>query len=292
MSDTKTIVKVDTGRPALVVTGASEISIRGGTAFNGVSFQTDTPVVIDVPLEPGGDYGVIVNEGAVGYARLQSGALGADVLGGFHFAPGGNAGARQGGDAAPAINPHSLWDVAFRPACPDPRGMALVDASCMRFWCDIYLTNIDHLAAGTSRLGLTIADGEDLPNDPTGGRFRRFDYAAACAVMKHHGKGLLGIDEFFAAAFGVTEKSSADDEPSVTQLDASRTSKWGIIQATGNMWIWGHDGDPDEPRPSLFGGAWLYGSGAGSRCADLGDWPERSGGGVGARGRSDHLQLD
>jgi hypothetical protein len=68
-------------------------------------------------------------------------------------------------------------------------------------------------------------------------------------------------------------------------------SKWGIFDATGTMWQWGTDGDPDNPRPSVFGGSWLSGGSAGSRCAHLACWPGDSSGSIGARGASDHLNL-
>ena len=63
------------------------------------------------------------------------------------------------------------------------------------------------------------------------------------------------------------------------------------MQATGNLWIWGHDGDPDSPRASLFGGSWFNGGSAGSRAASVDSWPGLSDGNVGARGRSDPLPL-
>ncbi len=64
------------------------------------------------------------------------------------------------------------------------------------------------------------------------------------------------------------------------------------MQPTGNKWQWGHDGDPDEPRASFFGGSWLYDDNAGSRYANVACiWPESSRGNLGARGRGDHLQL-
>ena len=65
----------------------------------------------------------------------------------------------------------------------------------------------------------------------------------------------------------------------------------GLIQASGNLWQWGHDGDPDEPRASLVGGSWWFDGDAGSRQALLGcAWPGNSSGSIGARGRCDHLQ--
>ncbi|OYX80463.1 MAG: hypothetical protein B7Y77_00545, partial [Bradyrhizobium sp. 35-63-5] len=205
--------------------------------------------------------------------------------------PGGNATARAGGDDVPAINPRSLWDLNFRPASADPRGMTLVDGPRGKFWCDIYLLAKDHLAQGTSQCGTMIADGVEPPQNPDGGYFSKLDYATAVAAMKHHGKGLLSIEEFFAAAFGVTERTSTNDDPETTQLDAARTSRFGLMQATGNLWVWGHDGDPDSPRPSIFGGSWWGVGNAGSRRASVGNWAGYSLELLGARGRSDHLQL-
>jgi hypothetical protein len=46
-----------------------------------------------------------------------------------------------------------------------------------------------------------------------------------------------------------------------------------MMQATGNLYVWGHDGDPDTPRASLFGGDWDDGEFAGSRCADVDTGP-------------------
>jgi hypothetical protein len=123
-----------------------------------------------------------------------------------------------------------------------------------------------------------------------GGHFANLNYDTALAVMNHHGKGLLGTEEFFAAAFGVTERTSRRSDPRVTGLDAPRTSKFGVMQATGNMWTWGHDGDPDEPQASLFGGAWSFGAICGSRASNWYVTPSLSYDGIGARGRCDHLQ--
>ena len=287
---TPILLKTDPTAPALIVTGPNSISIKGGTTFAGRTFTEDTPVIFDVALEAGADYAVTVKDGAVGYARLCAPPSGTDILGGFHYAPGGNAPARAGGDSVPAINPYSVWDQNFRPKCACPCGMAFVAArNC---WVDIYLTAKDHLANGTSQFGVTIADGDDPPENPDGGRFKKFDYATACAVMTHHGKTLLSVDDFFASAIGVTEKTSCDDDPDITGLYAPRTSKFGLMQPTGTMWQWGDDGDPDMPRASIFGGSWLHGEIAGSRYANVAySWPDSSNDYIGARGRSDHLQL-
>ncbi|WP_315920368.1 hypothetical protein [Mesorhizobium sp. SP-1A] len=271
-----------------VATGRETISIRGGTEIGTVKFLEDTPILPPL-LEPGTDYAVRIEDGnPMVYAC--GGGLPDGAIGGFHFAPGGNADEGKGGDAQPAINPASCWDVGFRPACPDPRGMALVERDGLRFWCDIYLLGVDHVSKGTSRFGDEIADGRSLPASQDGkGKVKKLDYATAVAIYVHHGKQLLGAEEFFAAAYGVRERSSAKDDPERTNLDAERTSCAGIMQATGNMWIWGTDGHPVDPRPSLFGGSWLHGGHSGSRYALLVYWPDYSGGSVSARGRSDHL---
>ncbi|MEI9995149.1 MAG: hypothetical protein WDM91_11180 [Rhizomicrobium sp.] len=287
------LIRPDATASAFKVIGRNNLVVKAGTVFAGHTFAEDIDVKpdLDPGYIPGADYIVRFDGADLSVSRPTGIPEGETLLGGFHYAPGGNAPSRSGGDDVPAINPYSLWDVGFRPACPDPRGMTLVEAPGGCFWCDIYLTGTNHLADGTSKFGATIADGTDLPRDSNGSPVRRFDYEAAKAAMAAHGKGLLGVDEFFAAAFGVTEKTAAPRDPVTTGLDALRTSRFGLMQATGNMWAWGHDADPDMPRPSFFGGSWLNDEDAGSRCADLGAWPDDSVVNIGARGRSDHLQL-
>lgn len=275
--------------PVLVVTGRDTLALRAGTVIDGTEFPDETPVGIAEPLVAGVDYAIAIEAGAP-VARPCGHDVPAGAIGGFHFAPGGNAPARAGGYAIPAINPASLWDAGFRPACADPRGMALVTQLGRRFWCDIYLLGVDHLTLGTSRHGVTIADGRSLPQAPDGkGRTKKLDYPTAVAIYAHHGKALLTYDEFRSAAFGATERGSADKDPVTTGLDAARTSQAGIMQATGNLWVWGTDGDPDDARPSIFGGSWISGDAAGSRYAYLGYWPDDSRDFISARGRCDHL---
>jgi len=265
------LIKTDPAAPALMVNGRGRV---GET------------------LVPGADYGVIVDAGGRPYIeRLTTLPIAAACLGGFHFAPGGNAADRSGGDIVPVVNRYSLWDINFRPACPDPRGMAVHEVAGIKCWLDIYLLGKDHLADGTSRFGVTIADGNDPPQNPAGGYFAKLDYPTAAAVMKHHGKSLASVDELRAAAHGVTERSSASRDPKITGLDAARTGCRGLMQATGNLWAWCHDGDPDQPRASLFGGSWCNGDSAGSRYASVDFWPDYSDENIGARGRGDHLQL-
>jgi hypothetical protein len=291
--DAPALIRPDPHASVFKTTGRDSVVVKAGTVFAGHAFAHDTsvPLHLNAAGEPGyiagADYVVNCDCGALSVTRPIGVPEGETLLGGFHYAPGGNAPARSGGDDVPAINPFSLWDVGFRPACPDPRGMTLVEAPSGRFWCDIYLTGVNHLADGTSKFGATIADGDDPPRDAKGKKAKRFDYATAQAVMAAHGKGLLSIEEFFAAAFGVTERTAAVRDPKTTGLDMARTSRFGLMQAAGNLWVWGHDGDPDRPRAAILGGSWLNDDNAGSRYANVDDWDDDSNENLGARGRCD-----
>lgn len=270
--------------PILVVTGIHTVAIKQGTVVEFgdrvISFDQETKVKTP-GLVAGNDYALSIDaSGDLVSVPVNYNPLEGDYFAGFHLAPGGNAAGRSGGSSQPEINPYSLWDINFRPACPDPRGMALVISPVGHVWVDIYLLGIDHNLNGSSRFGVVPATGRTLD---------LLDYKTAIEILDGHGKRLLTYDEFRAAAFGVTEKTSADNRPAATGLDAARTSRFGIMQATGNLWVWGTDGDAEYPRASLFGGSWFRGGSAGSRGAHLDSWPGNSYEGIGARGASDHL---
>ena len=284
--------------PILISSETMPLGIRAGTEItvDGITliFEHDLPVDV-TPLIAGTDYALRIDSLGKVTASVApfSDPLDGNVFAGFHYAPGGNAVGCAGGDTTPAINQCSFWDVGFRPACADPRGMALVSTEVgAAFWADIYLLGTDHRDCGTSRHGATITDGYSRPQAVHGeGRTAKLDYPTAVEICAHHGKRLMTAVEFFAAAYGVKERSSIDDEPDTCGLDAERTSRFGLMQATGNMWVWGTDGHPDDPRPAVFGGSWFNGSGAGSRSARLGYWPENSNENIGVRAASDHLNL-
>ena len=56
-------------------------------------------------------------------------------IGGFHYAAGSNSTGTSGGNTTPQINEYSFWDLKWRPACNDPRGMTLVADG---FWVDMF----------------------------------------------------------------------------------------------------------------------------------------------------------
>ena len=169
---------------------------------------------------------------------------GSRLVGGFHYALGGNSTGASGGDSTPAINAYSAWDLKWRPNCDDVRGQTLVGGG---FWADIYITGVDHIANGTSKYNVTIADGSNPPKIPIafGGNgstaYSSYNWWEAAEVLLSHGKRLPTYMECCALAYGVTEGTSRSSDPVTTGLDAARTSKWGAMQATGNMYIWGAD---------------------------------------------------
>jgi len=236
-------------------------------------------------------------------------------VGGFHYAPGGNATGTSGGNTTAQINEYSFWDLNFRPACPDPRGMTLVAGG---FWVDIYLTGVDAITNGSSKYNVTIADGSSPPKVPTmfGGNgsttYGSYTWFEAQELATAFGKRTLTQLEFMSACYGTTEASSRGTDPVTTQMSATDdnfTSKWGVIQSTGCMYVWGRDrGGPaagaswnantegrgseyNAPNAVRLGGDWTSGSNAGSRCSIWNSAAAGSASILGSRFASDHLQI-
>ena len=299
---------------AFTKTAAGTVSIKAGTIVEvaGRIYVFAAATAVTMPsLSAGTDYFIWINPNGTLQATTSFVAgpmIGARRLGGFHYAPGGNATGTTGGDTTPAINEYSLWDLKFRPRCAEPFGMALVAGA---FWCDIYKLGVSHIVDGTSKYNVTIADGSSPPKIPTqfGGNgttaYTTLNWWEAAEVMMSHGKRLLTVAEFGAAMYGTTEATSGGTDPVSTILRAASTSKWGMMLSTGNLWDWGADfGGPygtaaytANGRGStynlsdavLLGGAWDSGADSGSRASNWGNLPSLSGGSIGARGRCDHL---
>lgn len=234
-------------------------------------------------------------------------------VGGFHYAAGGNATGTSGGSTTAQINEYSFWDLKFRPACSDPRGMTLVADG---FWVDIYLANTDCDTNGTSKYNVTMADGSSPPKVPTkfGGNgsttYGSLTWFESCELASAYGKRLLTQREFMAMAYGTTEASSIGSDQGSTILNAAYTSKWGVMQATGVLWSWGDDrGGPfagaswnantegrgseyNAPNAVILGGDWGSGSVSGSRCSVWNNAASHSASAVGVRCACDHLLLD
>lgn len=314
-------VKADSNSPAFVKTGAGTLSLKAGAvvgiADRAIRYLADTPVTMPA-LVAGTDYAVFAcADGSLRASATWSAPEGYTVansrrIGGFHYAPGGNAAAQAGGDANPSINPYSIWDLKWRPECPDPRGMTLVADG---FWSDIYLLGVNHVVDGTSRYNVTIADGSSPPKVPPkfGGdgtaSYSSLNWWVAAEVLRSHGKRLPTYSEFAALAYGTTEASSGGTDPVSTILRVAYTSRWGVMLATGNLWCWGDEFGGGAAAASyaantggrgstyqmenaaLFGGDWAYGANSGSRASSWYNSPTHSGGFLGARGVCDHLIL-
>ena len=322
-------VKADPAAVAFTKTAAGAASIKAGTkvdvAGTLVQFAADTAITMPT-LTAGTDYAIWLKDDAtIQASSSHTSAPGAGnwrKIGGFHYAPGGNAAAQAGGDTTPAINAYSLWDLKFRPACSDPRGMTLVAGA---FWSDIYLLGVDHLTNGTSKYNVTIADGSSPPKIPTkfGGNgtnaYSTMNWWEANEVLQSYGKRAPTYDEFAALAYGTTEATSSggSDVPTtgVSGTGATNawnkfTSRWGVIQSSGCMWIWGGEFGGGSAAASwtantggrgstyqmenavLFGGYLANASYSGSRASIWNDSPTASYYYIGARGVCDHLILD
>ena len=316
--------KADPTTVAFTKTGNGTASIKAGTKVHVgetvVTFASATDITMPA-LTAGTDYAIWVKDNATILATTNfSSAPDAGnwrKIGGFHYAPGGNAAAMAGGDATPAINAYSFWDLKFRPACPDPRGMTLVADS---FWADIYMLGVDHLTNGTSRYNVSIASGGMPPKIPTkfGGTgsnyYSTFNWWEANEVMQSWGKRLPTYDEFAALAYGTTEAASSGGSgvptTGVSGTGATRawnnfTSRWGVIQATGCTWTWGGFGGGAAgagwtsnaggrgatyqlENAVRFGGGWGDAVSAGSRCSASNFSPSNSENATGARGVCGH----
>jgi hypothetical protein len=111
--------------PVFVLSDPTKLVIVAGAVLSmgAARFAADADIVIDLPEMRVGQYYYILfyddSSLAVIAARHTLGPDSA-VVGGFHYAPGGNAEARVGGSSEPGINPLSIWDAGFRSVCPDP----------------------------------------------------------------------------------------------------------------------------------------------------------------------------
>ena len=330
--------KTDFNSVAFTKTGAGTVSVKAGTivAFgDGTQTSYATATAITMPtLTSGTDYFIYVTAGGIQAVAatgtwptpVASPPASSRLIGGFHYAAGGNATAQAGGDTTAAINEYSLWDVKWKPVCVDPRGMTLV---ANRFWSDIYLLNRDPQTHGTSKNNQPIADGETGSTTtcivPTafGGngstRYATQSWWNTAEALSAFGKRLPRYSEFGSLAYGVTENVSRGNDPVTTgfgttnagssNTDNKFTSKWGVVQASGVLWAWGDEfgggnaaaswANVNGGRGQVYqqenavrlGGFWDDTVNSGSRTSAWGNSPSFSFNGIGGRGVCDHLRL-
>lgn len=304
------------GAPCISKTGAATVSLVAGTVASVggrvVGFSADQPVVMPT-LTAGTDYAVYVcNDGTAradasfvapaGYTTTNS-----RKIGGFHF------------DLTSDIKQYSIWDLRHRPACPDPRGMVLVNGL---FWVDVYLCNSNPVAYGTSKAGVAVASGTVLPTRAAvfgGGSYTSLNWWDAVQLTATYGKRLMTEAEFTIAAYGVAENQSlggAAETIPTTAYQVGFRSVWGGEQFGGHIWSWGADSGTRWDAPGgwgwrnsnggagqlyiqgdysltrvLLGGSRAGGAYSGSRCSHWGYHPWRSYWDTGLRAASDHLSL-
>ena len=314
--------------PLFYKTAATAISITAGSVLNGVVYDTATAVTMPGSFSNNVDYaiwqhpttGALVADAS--FTSAPAGATGGSIVGGFHHIPSGRPTAVNSGSptAAAEILEYSIWDLTWRPTCPDPRGMTCVDG---RFWCDLYFcgstsyAGSDFTAVPSSKIGLTIADENNPPLIPAiyGGdgttTYSLVDSKEAgswydfAEVASSFGKRLISWLEFQHAAFGGPENGSRGSDPGTVIWE--RASLWGLAQSTGTLWSWGSDvqgntggswtsatgnrGDVFQSGYSavILGGNWSGGSYSGSRCASWNSAPSFAINFISARFAAGHL---
>jgi hypothetical protein len=308
-------------------TAAAAISIVAGAVLNGHLYEAATAVTMPGSFTNNTDYAIwqhpttaaLVADAS--FTTAPAGATGGSIVGGFHYIPSGRPTAFDDGSptGAAEILEFSLWDLTWRPSCPDPRGMACIEGG---FWGDLYLVGATSYAGTTfsavpsSRIGLTIADGSSPPLVPAqyGGNgstaYANGKWYVFTEVARSFGKRLLTYDEFSAGAYGAPEASSRGSDPGTVQWE--RVSKFGWAQATGTLWQWGQEtctaaaasgwtsGTETEGRGQVYGpetravvlgGNWNDTALSGSRCALWNGPPWISSSNFGARFAAGHLVL-
>ncbi len=266
----------------------------------GFSFAANANVVMPT-LTAGTDYAIYAC--ADGTLRADSNfsapsgytTANSRFIGSGHYAPGGNATGQSGGNTTSAFNPYSLFDLTYRPNRKDWRGMTADPGESV---CGmIYMLNTEHIANGPSAYNKVIADGSSPPKIPTqfGGTgsssYSDLTKFTAQEVLAAYQMRLPSYQEFAALTFGTTENSGIGTDQGSTILNAAYTSKCGIIQATGIMWVWGADfgggaaaagwtnnnggrGQTHQMENAVVvGGSWGTGANCGSRASVLGLLP-------------------
>lgn len=304
-------------------TAATTISATAGAVLNGTFYAAATAVTMPSSFTNNTDYAIWQAPGSgalvadASFTTEPAGATGGSIVGGFHYIPSGRPTAFNNGSptAAAEILEFSIWDLTWRPSCPDPRGMAYIEGG---FWIDLYLCGATSYAGTTfsavpsSRIGLTIGDGSSAPLVPAqfGGNgtttYGSFTWYEASEMAASFGKRLPYYAEFAAAAYGAPEAGSRGSDPGTVIWE--RVSKFGLAQATGTMWQWGADTSGSgaggsysastEGRGSVYstdaravglGGSWSYGAFSGSRFAGWDPTPWLTADFIGARFACNHL---
>ena len=295
----------ETGQAIFVEVGGSVLEIASGTTISMPTLDVGTDYAIWVAPD-----GTLEADDSFSVAPTAGGRR----IGGFHYAPGGNASfslnAGDGG-TTPQINEFSFYDLKWKPSVIDPRGLTLVGDGA--FWAGIYHLAADHLAGPPHRHGVNPARDGNPPNLVDGsGNYPDAQPMNIFESLWYHGFRTPRVEDFQLLAFGTNEEASRGSDPGTTGLpggstDAQFTSHWGVIQSTGVIRVWSNDSilstsDETLPNPSrgdrfrvsrfaTLGGGFGAGSRSGSRIvATSTATNSRTDGG--GRGVCDHVILD
>jgi len=289
--------------PLFTKTAATTISVTAGAVLNGQYYASATAVTMgthtnntDMAIWQHPTTGALVSDAS--YTAAPAGATGGSIVGGYHYIPSGRPTAFNNGSptSTAEILEFSLWDLTWRPQCPDPRGMTCVDG---RFWCDLYFCGSTSYATTafsavpSSKIGLTIADNSSpakIPSFYGGNGTTAYTLVSGnnpgswynfAEVAHSFGKRFMWTWEFQAAAFGAPETTARGSDPGTVIWE--RQSKWGLAQATGTQEVHaiervgtygtGNNANTggrgieyaDTPRVAALGGSWSSTSAAGSR---------------------------
>lgn len=188
-----------------------------------------------------------------------------------------------------SINPHSVWDLNWRPSCQDPRGMTCVNG---KFWMDIYLTAKDaELSYGglTSVANAVIADGSNRMIRPSslGVGLSPHDWWSCSQIAGAYGKSLPSVEELHEAAYGSLAGVWLQTDRISTYYYAALTSVFGLCQSYGQNWVWTRDSGDAIDKRLIWGGHWGNPS-AGTRYL-FSELATNSFNRHGSRFRADHL---
>jgi len=289
-------LKADPDSVAFTKTGNDTAEIKAGTtvAFSdGSQVNFDTATAIAMPtLSAGTDYAIwVAPDGTIeaDTSFTTAPTAGGRRIGGFHYAPGGNASfslnAGDGG-TTPQINEYSFYDLKWRPSAIDPRGLVLVGDAA--FWAGAYHMSANHLTGAVHKYNVNPCRGGNPPQNLNGtGNFPNAEATNIIEALEYHGFRAPNFWEFQLLAFGVNEERSIGGSgPGLTGDVSDRdkhqqTSAWGVFDATGVLSLWGNDTIlttlnqtlPNPSRGGVFrytnfarlGGSWLTTSNSGSR---------------------------
>lgn len=298
-----------------------------GVGLNTFKFDDNDPIALTAPVA-GTDYAIwctTTGDLVADESFSTPPSVGAVMVGGFHFAPGGNApldpngnwANHNGGDTTPQINEYSLYDLKWKSDGLDHRGLTLVNNS---FWTGIYHLAQNHLNGAVHRNNTPIAKDGQNPQNPYGNGTQYYsdsNWWNIGEALAYHGFRMPTMSEFQLYAIGVKEGASRGNDPVTSGIgttnvgssnpDERFTSHWGVIQATGVVSQWSLDqtiSSTDQTTSGLqgrggrnrytlaayLGRAWEAASEPGSR-ASASDVPWLSSTRISSRGLRDHVIL-